>query len=545
MHINRSVLLLLPAIFCVFETTAQKDTTKQSINITSSYKPVLRNAVKINFSGSQLMADTSTTVKAYNIPAQNLFYAYQPVTLKPLALQQDTIAELGGRNYIKAGFGNYTTPFVKAGLGFGDGKSYLVNFYGSFISSKGKIKHQDYAQFDAKATGSVFTKSNEIYGSASMGRQDYLLYGYDHNVYDYKKSDVKQQLQDITIRAGIRNTNVTDYRISYNPSVEFNVFTNIGKLNETTFIIDAPVEKKIGESFSIKLAARADLTNYFTKGFIPDNYNFNNTVVQVSPAIVYNSGLVKIHAGITPTWSNSKFEFLPNVYAEVQLKEKIFMIQAGWIGKYNKNTYRNLSAINPYLATLISQTNTKETEFYGGIKASLGNHFNFSAKAGLVRYNDLPFFINDTATDGKAFVLSYEPTVNNFRVHGDLSYIVQNKFTATAAVTFNGYTGMNVNARAWNTVPVEINGSVRWWLSKQALIKADFYMFGGGNYLEKGNNGYNFKPGADLGIGAEFRINKQFTAWIDVNNILNNKYERWHRYEVYGLNLLGGIRFDF
>ncbi|MBP9098975.1 MAG: TonB-dependent receptor [Ferruginibacter sp.] len=545
MHINRSVLLLLPAIFCVFETTAQKDTTKQSINITSSYKPVLRNAVKINFSGSQLMADTSTTVKAYNIPSQNLFYAYQPVTLKPLALQQDTIAELGGRNYIKAGFGNYTTPFVKAGLGFGDGKSYLVNFYGSFISSKGKIKHQDYAQFDAKATGSVFTKSNEIYGSASMGRQDYLLYGYDHNVYDYKKSDVKQQLQDITIRAGIRNTNVTDYRISYNPSVEFNVFTNIGKLNETTFIIDAPVEKKIGESFSIKLAARADLTNYFTKGFIPDNYNFNNTVVQVSPAIVYNSGLVKIHAGITPTWSNSKFEFLPNVYAEVQLKEKIFMIQAGWIGKYNKNTYRNLSAINPYLATLISQTNTKETEFYGGIKASLGNHFNFSAKAGLVRYNDLPFFINDTATDGKAFVLSYEPTVNNFRVHGDLSYIVQNKFTATAAVTFNGYTGMNVNARAWNTVPVEINGSVRWWLSKQALIKADFYMFGGGNYLEKGNNGYNFKPGADLGIGAEFRINKQFTAWIDVNNILNNKYERWHRYEVYGLNLLGGIRFDF
>lgn len=545
MHINRSVLLLLAAIFCVFETTAQKDTTKQSINITSSYKPVLRNAVKINFSGSQLMADTSTTVKAYNIPAQNLFYAYQPVTLKPLALQQDTIAELGGRNYIKAGFGNYTTPFVKAGLGFGDGKSYLVNFYGSFISSKGKIKHQDYAQFDAKATGSVFTKSNEIYGSVSMGRQDYLLYGYDHNVYDYKKSDVKQQLQDITIRAGIRNTNVTDYRISYNPSVEFNVFTNIGKLNETTFIIDAPVEKKIGESFSIKLAARADLTNYFTKGFIPDNYNFNNTVVQVSPAIVYNSGLVKIHAGITPTWSNSKFEFLPNVYAEVQLKEKIFMIQAGWIGKYNKNTYRNLSAINPYLATLISQTNTKETEFYGGIKASLGNHFNFSAKAGLVRYNDLPFFINDTATDGKAFVLSYEPTVNNFRVHGDLSYIVQNKFTATAAVTFNGYTGMNVNARAWNTVPVEINGSVRWWLSKQALIKADFYMFGGGNYLEKGNNGYNFKPGADLGIGAEFRINKQFTAWIDVNNILNNKYERWHRYEVYGLNLLGGIRFDF
>ena len=99
MHINRSVLLLLPAIFCVFETTAQKDTTKQSINITSSYKPVLRNAVKINFSGSQLMADTSTTVKAYNIPSQNLFSAYQPVTRKPIAFQQAKYASLAARNF--------------------------------------------------------------------------------------------------------------------------------------------------------------------------------------------------------------------------------------------------------------------------------------------------------------------------------------------------------------------------------------------------------------------------------------------------------------
>lgn len=531
--------------FSSMESMAQKDTTQQSINITSSYKPVLRNAVKINFSGSQLMADTSTTVKAYNIPAQNLFYAYQPVSLKPLALEHDSLAALGGRNYIKAGFGNYSTPFVKAGLGFGDGRSYLVNFFGSYISSKGKIKHQDYARFEAKAAGSLFLKSNEVYAAATMSRHDNFLYGYDHTIYDYSKSDVKQHFQDISVKAGIRNTAETGFRINYNPSAEISIFSNIGKLNETTFVLDVPVEKRIGDNFTIRLAAKADLTNYYTKGYIPDNYNFNNSVVQVSPAVIYNSGLLKINAGIIPTWSNSKFEYIPDVYAEFQLKEKIFMIQAGWVGKYVKNTFRNLSAVNPYLATLTSQTNTRETEFYGGIKASLGSHFNVSAKAGLVRYNDLPFFLNDTATDSKAFVLSFEPTVNNFRVHGDLSYIVQDKFSAAAGVTFNGYTGMNANARAWNTVPMEINGSVRWWLMKQALVKADFYMFAGGNYLAKGNQGFNFKPGADLSIGAEFRITKQFTAWLDVNNVLNNKYERWHRYEVYGLNLVGGLRFDF
>ena len=60
----RVLFVILLLTFLTKESTAQKDTTQQSINITSSYKPVLRNAVKINFSGSHLMADTSTTVKA-------------------------------------------------------------------------------------------------------------------------------------------------------------------------------------------------------------------------------------------------------------------------------------------------------------------------------------------------------------------------------------------------------------------------------------------------------------------------------------------------
>ena len=547
-NMSGTILLITAGCFFSLCAMAQRDTTKQSINITSSFKPVLRNAVKINFSGSQLLADTSISVRPYIIPAQNLFYAYQPIALKPLALQQDTNLYLGNRNYIKAGFGNYSTPYVKAGLSFGNGKTALLNLYGTYISSKGKIKNQDYTEFEGKATGSYFTKKFEIYASGAVKQRNYFLYGYDHAVYDYKKTDIKQHLQDITIRAGIRNTNVTEYRINYNPNVEFNIFSNYNKLNETTVIVNAPVEKKFGDNFALKVEAKADLTNYYTKGFLPINYNFSNNVIQVSPSLVYSSPQFSINGGLTPTWNNSKFVWLPNVYAEYQLQQNVFMIQAGWIGRYIKNTYRNLTAMNPYLAPVTSQMNTKEVEFYGGIKGSLGKHFNFNAKAGLVTYNDLPFFINDTsalAGDGKSFVIANEAKANNFRVHGDLSYINQDKFTVTAGVTFNGYTGMKNNARAWNTLPVEINGSVRWWAFKQVMLKADFYMFGGGNYLEKGNKSVSFKPGSDLSAGAEFKITKQFSAWLDVNNIFNNKYERWHNYQVYGLNLLGGIRFEF
>jgi hypothetical protein len=541
-----SGLLLIVSCFLSVSAFAQKDTTKKTttIDITSSYKPVLRNAVKINFAAAHLNADTSKPKMNYVVPAQNLFYSYQPISLRPLALQPDTNLNLGMRNYLKVGFGNFSTPYVSAGFGFGDGKTSLLNVYADYISSKGKIKYQDFARLDLKATGSFFTKKNEAYGSAIISQHDNYLYGYDHALYNYKKDSIRNQFQNITLKAGIRNTVIGDFGIKYDPNVEVNSFTNKNKLSESSLIVTAPIEKQFGELMALKVEGRADITSYTTKD-LAANVKISNNIFQVAPALAFSSPRFSINAGITPTWDNGNFVWLPNVYAEAQLKEKVVMIQAGWVGNYRKNTFRNLSAINPYMQTISFQTNTKEIEYYGGLKATLGKHFNFSAKAGFISYTNFALFINDTATDNKAFKTVYEEKANNLRIHGDLSYINQDKFTVTAGLTLNGYTGFNNNTKAWNTVPLEFTSSLRWWAFKQVLLKGDFYMFGGGNYIDKGNTGKSFNGGTDLSAGMEFKINKMFSAWLDVNNILNNKYERWHNYEVYGLNVLGGVRVTF
>ncbi|MBS1513290.1 MAG: TonB-dependent receptor [Bacteroidetes bacterium] len=525
---------------------AQKDTTKKTttIDITSAYKPVLRNSVKINFTAAYLNADTSKPKMNYTVPPQNLFYAYQPISLKPLALQQDTNLDLGIRNYIKAGFGNFSTPYVNAGFSFGDGKKSLLNVYADYISSKGKIKYQDFSQLNLKGAGSYFTAKNEAYGEVKFSQNDTYLYGYDHTLHNFSKDSILTQYQDINLKAGIRNTVVGDFGLKYNPTVQVDNFTGKNKLSESSLIVNAPIEKQFGEAFALKVEGRADITSYTTKN-LTNNVKLSNNVFQLSPSLIFASPQFSINGGLTPTWDNGNFVWLPNVYAEAQIKEKVFMIQAGWVGNYVKNTFHNLIAINPYLQTIASQTNTKEIEYYGGIKATLSKHFNFSAKAGLLSYTNFALFINDTASDGKSFKTVYEPKANNFRVHGDLSYINQDKFTLTTGLTLNGYTGFNTNAKAWNTVPLELTSSLRWWAYKQVLLKGDFYMFGGGNYIDKGNVTKSFKGGTDLSAGLEFRVNKMFSAWLDVNNILNNKYERWHNYQVYGLNVLGGVRVMF
>ncbi len=539
--------LLIANCLLPIAASAQKDTLKKTstVDINSAYKPVLRNAVKINFSATHLNADTTTPNLTYSIPAQNLFYSYQPIPLSALALQQDTNLYLGLRNYVKAGYGNFTTPYVSAGFSFGDGKKFLANVYADYISSKGKLLYQDYSRLNVKAAGSLFLPTNEVYAGVNVKMHENFLYGFDTGLYKYSKKDVRQQFQDFSGNIGIRNTKTGEFGINYNPNLQVSSFTNVNKLTETSFILTAPVEKKFGEVFAFKLEAKADITSYATKNIIPNNIKFNNNVFQVSPSLVFSTPRASINAGITPTWDNGKFVWLPNVYAEAFIAENAFAFQAGWVGRLTKNTYRNLSEVNPYLKTFTTQQNTKEIEYYGGIKGTLGRHFNFNAKAGYITYTNLPFFINDTATDGKAFVISNETRVNNFRVHGDVSYVSKEKLTVTAGITYNGYVGMKSNAKAWNTLPLEFTSSLRWWAFKQVLLKADFYAFSGSFYLDKGNVAKAFKPGSDLSAGIEFKINKTFSAWMDVNNILNNKYQRWHNYEVYGLNLMGGVRVNF
>ena len=531
--------------FIAMAAFAQRDTTKkQSIDITSSYKPVLRNAVKINFSAAQLNPDSSKSISPYAIPQQNLFYTYQPVSLKPLALQQDTSLELGTRNFLKAGIGNYSTPYFSTGFSFGDGKKQLVNVYADYVSSKGDIKNQDYSDFHLKAAGSYFTEKNEIYGGGDIRQQDYSLYGYDHVAHEYSKTDVLQRFQQVKLTGGIRNKEKNESGINYDPNAEINIFHNKDKVQESSLILNAPVYKTFSD-FTVRVAARADITTYKSKNLI-DNVSLNNNIFSVAPELIYVSpeSSFNIHGGVTPAWDNGKLSVLPNIYGEFKLKDQVFLLQAGLVGRFIKNNYQNLSVINPYLETIAVQNNTKEIEFYGGIKATLGDHFNFNAKASYISYTNLPLFINNS-TDQKSFLISNESRIKDLRIHGDLSYISQDKFTATAGVTLNGYTGLKDNEKAWGTLPVEMNASLRWWAFKQVLIKGDFMAFGGGPVLLSDNTKATLKAGNDLSAGVELMINKRFSAWLDVNNIFNNKYQRWLNYPVYGLNILGGVTFRF
>ena len=540
-HADKIIIFLSIFCFLSVQVNAQIDSTRrQTIEITSSYKPELRNTVKINLYASPITPDTSRPRLAYNIPPQNLFFSYQPVSLKPLSLQADTALHLGNRRQVKVGFGNLTTPYLSGAFSFGDGKKNLLNVYGDYISSRGEIENQDFSEINLKGMGSIFTVQNETYAGVSFAQHEYYQYG--DTLHTYEKPDIRRSYQDLSATIGYRNIAVNDLNINYNPHLEVHAFSRENKASESTLILNLPVEKKFGESVSVKVTALGNFNQYQIKN---SNLILKNNLFQIAPEFIYYSDRFKFHGGATPSWDNSTLAILPNVYAEAQLQQNVLVIQAGWVGRYIANSFRTLSGENPYMQDSVFLKNTKEIQYYGGIKATISKHFNFNAKAAYISYKDMPLFINDNFInsnfDGKTFIVSNESSLKNLQIHGDMNFISQDKFTLTAGLDLNTYAGLKDNLKAWGLYPLKLNGSFRWNAFEQLLIKGDLSAFSGAKALLLNGDEKNMKGGTDLSAGAEFKINKQFSAWLDFNNVLNSKYERWNNYPVYGFQVIGGI----
>lgn len=545
MMVRICLLAGLSILGLVSGVQAQDTTKRRSIEITSTFKPVLRDAVKINFNALPPTVDTLRTKLSYDIPAQYLFLPYQPAALQPVALRTDSAYGWKNDNYIKLGVGNVDLPYVQAGFSFGNGKSTFFNAFADEYASKGNLTYQKNNLTDVGLSGIVKTQHNlEWDGKLGFKSDGYFLYGYQPDTLKFSKAQVEQTFQTIDGTVGLRNPVPTEFGLTYNPSLHVAVFSDnhTPQAMETNSVLNLPLQKSFGNTFAFDLAFTANLTNYaFSNG---QEKTVQNNLYYVSPALLYKTSNLNLQAELTPSWDQKQFHLLPNFLVDLSTNDKRLTFQAGWIGYYDKGSYQRFASINPWLAQPDQLLNTRVDEFYAGIKGSLTNHVTYSVKAGFNQYWNTPLFVNDS-TDGKSFVIRYEPHMEAFQMHGEIAYTQSEQFSANVTLNINQYFDLQNQARAWGLLPVEFTTTLRWQLLKDLWLKGDLWAFEGAPFPAKNGSISSGTGGFDLNGGVEFRITRQLNLWLQMNNLLNDKYQRWNQYQVYGFNILGGIIFSF
>jgi hypothetical protein len=539
-HINRFLIVAGGSILLQQQAQAQEVLKQETIDIISNYRPKLRDAAKLNLTASLPGFDTTRPKLQYQVPALNLYFMYQPVPLKPLALGKDSLNKLQN-NFIKAGYGNLSTPLIQAGFGSGRNDKYNFGIYGSYVGSKGEIKNQDYSALNILASGTYFTPVLEVNGAIGYDRNQIHYYGYDHSLYTFSKSDVKQAYSQFTAQVGVKNRPLNDWAFKFEPSAKFIYFSDSYKRKEPTVIIKAPISKQLFEDIYIRAEGVFDLSSFKED----DQEQINNNVVAIHPALEILKPRFVLHAGVNPTWTNKKFYLLPDILNESHIIYKKLILSSGWISYINKNSYRNLANQNPFLGSYgAGILNTRIEEKYTGIKGTLGSHFNYNTKFAAVTYYNLPLFVNDSL-DGKTFYTKNEEELKAFNLHAEVGYIQEERFQIRFSMDWFNYTKQRTEVKPWGLVPFQADAFAQYTIAKKLHLNANLYFLGSSYYQLPNKDFAKNKSAWDLNAGANYDIGKNFNLWINANNLFNSHYQRWNGYQSYGLNVVGGVMIKF
>lgn len=536
----------LPMLFFAFCAAAQtSDTTLKTttIEVIQAYKPEVKPLTRPEFTPDLPPRDTSRPAFRYEVPQQALYYTYSSLPLRPLALGKDTI-KLPFANYVKLGGGTQSTLYLDAALNHAKSGSYETSLHLSHLSQSGNIENQRVSMSGLEAEGTLHAEGHAWRLALEGTRNRYHFYGYDHGLMELSRDSVQQTYTGIQAAIDVRNERQNRWGIDYHPAIGIDYYSDAKDASERTVSFDLPVRKMIDSSLTIGLGVRGVVTR-FASG-LRDWYN---DVVQVTPQLLFSRTGFSGRAGLYITGSSYyPVLLLPDIEARYQMPNTTFLLAAGWKADVRQNTFRQLTSVNPYLFPFSENPSyrlrqTRTDEVFGMVQISPGNHLSITGKLSWRRFENLPLFLNDSF-DRKNLYIVYDDQVNATSLELGLRYQVANNFSVGATAMYTAFSSSTWD-RVWHEPAVRIKADLNWKPLKDLTITGYAQMLDQIYARNELGQEIKLKTIFDLGAGAEYQIIPRLSAFVNIYNLLNNRYQRWYGYESFGINIYGGLRLKF
>jgi hypothetical protein len=546
---NKVGFLLAMTAFWALHSSAQSvskntaDTTKV-VTITSSFKPSLRPQSKINFLAATPFLDNSKVAMQYLIPSQNISFGYQAVAVTPLAYVPDSVILSRRNHFIKVGLGNLNTIIAEAGFNIGDGVKNNTYIGGGYKKMKGPLFAQEFTDINfsinsAHQIGDAHDLSVK-FTTASTTR---YAYGFKPTTIQYTKDNILNKYNSAGITVHLANKTDAFFGIHYTPTISFDYLQSGVDEREFETSIAAPVSKNLGTDFKISLQPTASFSNTILPT-IPSNITIVNNLFSMPSTFSWITNKFQVHLGAAPTVNNGTYAVLPQVSGVAILPNNGLRIELGWSGHFEKNNLRSLAAINPWVSIPNNFSNTKITEQFLGVKLPVGDHFTYGAKLSLLEYENQALFVN-AFTDGRLFKVLFEPTLRAVQLQANVSYTLQDKLNILGGITYKKFSGLTVQKEAFGLLPLEFNGSLHWKFSNKISLTSTLYAWDGAQAMDAQMAIKKLPAAADFSLGATFTVVKSAKFWLQLNNLLDNRYQRWNQYEVFGRNVVAGFVYSF
>jgi len=542
-QINNSMKNFLVLIIILFSYHSLIAQGKEQMEVIKDYKADIPETPRFEINANLLPTDTSARKQRYNLILRPFEVSYLTPNIKPLRM----ISEENPDNYagyLLLGIGLPKNRNIAGHYSLSPNAQSIVSLDIAHFGMDNQIinENQKFSNTTGIIKADVFTNAGyTISGDFNYGQQNRYFYGYNqYNIENNKESsffssDVRRQFQDFGGKISFFNHLPTVGKFDYRVDLVNHSFSDNLKNKENG------IQAKLGLAYwlSEKNALSVELITDLTK------YRFDKDTAQrlnqffISPNYSFHSDNFKINVGAKLGLNNGKSVILPNIEGSYNLLSDKLAIYIGAKGDIEKQNFRLLANENPYLVNNIAIRNASNNEIYAGIKGQAGA-LSFRIDGSHRSIDNLAMYLTNGDSIPK-FNVIYD-TARLISFGGELNYSIKDNIILKAAIKQRIYS-LNNELRAWHLPSFTAMFGISYTKNKLHL-NLDVNTENGVPYLAS-EGPLNLDPLIELNIGSRYSITKQIEAFIQLNNLLNNKRQRWQYYENIGINFLGGVKMRF
>lgn len=504
----------------------------------------LLNSKKPTFSPHELPDKESYQVKTvYNFLEDNISLVYTSVPLKPLALQSE-VKRVDQSNYAQMKVGFPKAIDMKAGMNFDElAKMPLyIDFASSKMTSIENQREVGNTHVGAYTGTSIY--EHQVDATFQYDRNKQYYFGVEQNpVQSNERKYIKHVYNNIGLAANIKPLEKNIYDINYQANVYTGLYTNKSDAGEFTFKIEAPASKMYNETTKLEADVLVNMNLYFAKGSTTQN----NSLISIRPAIIKQLNKFTIKTGLYPVIGHA-FHLLPDLNVKYPLIDKKLIIEASCLSSMELNTFKQLSTLNPFMFDRYIPQQSVNTEYTIGAKGNILSNAAYSVRSGFAVYNNLPLFMNDTQFATRQFEVMYMSRATAFLFDASFEYTLHKGMFAGARINFHPLVQSTQAKQAWHYIPLNMTIYGRMQALDKLSIGADIFIMSGAYAMAVTDvppYPIRMKPGCDVNLNAHYALDKNWNILLDINNLLNSKYQRWAEYPMFGTQLLAGVSYSF
>lgn len=559
----KTLFLFLFAVMANQALLAQEDLPNEEVEVIKDFDARLIETEKVEIIPILPKTNNVSKTQTYTIPSRSLQVEYLPPKIRPLAMKRDELPKQYD-GFFKLGYGVPSSPYAEASYyTFKDNLNIGGRFKHHSANFK-NIENQRFANNEAELKGAYYRDEGfAIGGNLGYTADQVHYYGYNDNVNPVdstgvtgvNREQVKQTFNTLKVGGSFFNGERTQGDLNYKAGFNFYNTRDNFATKETGFEAHFGVTKWIADKHALNVGLKTDITSYKDGDRAnADSLKQNLNNFYLTPNFTYHADAFKIKIGANLVAVDGEFNFFPDIEASANVVGNKFTVFAGAEGSLQKNTLKSITDYNPFVKTFgsLQIRNTDYNHFYGGIRGAFGA-FNYKGQAGFKTVKNLALYLNDyedfiTTNAGQVSLNRLEVLYddgNIFNVQGSLEAPLFKGFNLGGTVSVNAY-DMDNQEKAWHLPATEFNVNATYkMLEEKLLLKGELFVANGVPYITPEGNTDNLNALLDVSAGAEYILTDNFSAFLNINNLLDNNRERWNSYQTYGLNILVGIQGRF